>query len=91
MKVYGHPMSTCTRKVLMTLAETNTPYEFTLVDFAKGEHKQEPHTARQWDQMSGVNHSYLFFELNYTYLGGFTRRTLDLGGLGWTAGVLLEL
>ncbi len=47
MKVYGHPMSTCTRKVLMTLAETNTPYEFTLVDFAKGEHKQEPHTARQ--------------------------------------------
>lgn len=51
----------------------------------------EPHTARQWDQTSGVNHSYLFFELNYQYLGGFTRRTIDLGGLGWTAGVLLEL
>lgn len=47
MKIYGHPMSTCTRKVLMTLAETNTPHDFVLVDFAKGEHKQEPHLARQ--------------------------------------------
>ena len=27
LKIYGHPMSTCTRKVLMTLAETNTPSE----------------------------------------------------------------
>jgi glutathione S-transferase len=47
MKIFGHPMSTCTRKVLMTLAETNTPYEFVMVDFAKGEHKQAPHLARQ--------------------------------------------
>src|ERR1041384_5652520 len=47
MKIFGHPMSTCTRKVLMTLAETNTPQEFVLVDFAKGEHKQEPHLSRQ--------------------------------------------
>lgn len=47
MKIYGHPMSTCTRKVLMTLAETNTPYDFVLVDFAKGEHKQPAHLARQ--------------------------------------------
>jgi glutathione S-transferase len=47
MKIFGHPMSTCTRKVLMTLAETNTPYELTLVDFAKGEHKAEPHLSRQ--------------------------------------------
>jgi glutathione S-transferase len=31
----------------MTLAETNTPHEFTLVDFAKGEHKAEPHMSRQ--------------------------------------------
>ena len=50
----------------------------------------EPDVARQWDQTSGVNHSYLFFELNYTYLGGFTRRTLDVGGLAWTAGVAIE-
>jgi glutathione S-transferase len=47
MKLYGHPYSTCTRKVLLTLAETNTPYELTVVDFAKGEHKQEPHLTRQ--------------------------------------------
>jgi glutathione S-transferase len=47
MKIYGHPMSTCTRKVLMTLLETNTPYELQVVDFAKGEHKQEPHLSRQ--------------------------------------------
>jgi glutathione S-transferase len=47
MKIFGHPMSTCTRKVLTTLAETHTPYELVLVDFAKGEHKQEPHLSRQ--------------------------------------------
>jgi glutathione S-transferase len=47
MKIYGHPMSTCTRKVLTTLAETDTPYELVMVDFAKGEHKQPAHMARQ--------------------------------------------
>ena len=40
-------MSTCTRKVLMTLAETNTPHELVTLDFAKGEHKQPAHLARQ--------------------------------------------
>lgn len=47
LKVFGHPMSTCSRKVLMTLAETKLPYEFVTVDFAKNEHKQEPHLSRQ--------------------------------------------
>lgn len=47
IKIFGHPMSTCTRKVLMTLAETNQPHEFVLVDFAKGEHKAAPHLQRQ--------------------------------------------
>ena len=47
MKIFGHPMSTCTRKVVMTLAETNTPYELSVVDFAKGEHKQPAHMAHQ--------------------------------------------
>jgi glutathione S-transferase len=47
MKLFGHPLSTCTRKVLTTLVETNTPYELTVVDFATGEHKQEPHLSRQ--------------------------------------------
>jgi glutathione S-transferase len=47
VKIYGHPMSTCTRKVLMTLAETNQPYDFITVDFAKAEHKGEAHIRRQ--------------------------------------------
>jgi glutathione S-transferase len=47
MKLYGNPHSTCTRKVLTTLAETNTPYEFVAVDFAKGEHKAPAHLAHQ--------------------------------------------
>jgi glutathione S-transferase len=47
MKIFGHPMSTCTRKVLFTLNETNTPYELQVVDFAKGEHKMPAHLAHQ--------------------------------------------
>jgi glutathione S-transferase len=47
IKLYGSPVSTCTRKVLMTLAETSTPYVMNVIDFAKGEHKKEPHTLRQ--------------------------------------------
>ncbi len=47
INVYGHPMSTCTRKVLFTLHENATPHEFHLVDFAKGEHKQPAFMARQ--------------------------------------------
>lgn len=47
IKLYGHPVSTCTRKVLTALAETNTPHEFVVVDITKAEHKQAPHLARQ--------------------------------------------
>ena len=47
MKVFGHPMSTCTRRVLTTLIETGTPYELVVVDFGQGEHKQPAHLARQ--------------------------------------------
>lgn len=47
LKIYGNPMSTCTRKVLMTLAELGAPYDFVNIDFAKGEHKQEAHLRRQ--------------------------------------------
>jgi len=53
IKIFGHPVSTCTRKVLMTLAETNTPHEFTLVDFAKGEHKQAPPCSAPVEHLSG--------------------------------------
>lgn len=47
MKVYGDPRSTNTRKVLVTLAELDTPYEFVLVEFAKREHKDPAHLQRQ--------------------------------------------
>jgi len=45
MKIFGYPRSICTRKVLMTLAETNTPYELVFVDLDKGEHKQAAYLA----------------------------------------------
>jgi glutathione S-transferase len=47
MKVHGHPMSTCTRKVLTTLAEKQAKFEFVLVDFATGAHKKPDHLAHQ--------------------------------------------
>ena len=47
MKLYGHPMSTCTRKAMTVLAERNESYDFVLVDLMKGEHKQPDHLARQ--------------------------------------------
>lgn len=47
IKLYGHPVSTCTRKVLTALKETKTPYEFVAIDLGKKEHKQEPHLSRQ--------------------------------------------
>lgn len=47
IKLYGNPMSTCTRKVITTLHETNTPFEMNALDFMKGEHKQPAHMARQ--------------------------------------------
>jgi glutathione S-transferase len=47
MKVYGHPMSTCTRKVLATLAEKGATAEFELVDITKGQQKTPEFLARQ--------------------------------------------
>lgn len=47
IKLFGHPMSTCTRMVLFTLHETNTPYELGLVDIMTGAHKLPEHVARQ--------------------------------------------
>jgi glutathione S-transferase len=45
MKLYGNPMSTCTRKVLTVLAEHNTPFEMVTIDFTKGEHKAAAYMA----------------------------------------------
>jgi glutathione S-transferase len=46
MKVYGHPASTCTRKVLCLLAEKGASAEFVMVDIMKGAQKSEEHLAR---------------------------------------------
>ncbi len=47
MKIFGNPMSTCTRRVLMTLAEKQATYDFVTLDFQKGEHKAPDNLARQ--------------------------------------------
>jgi glutathione S-transferase len=47
MKVYGHPASTCTRKVLALLAEKGAAFEFVVVDILTGEQKSPEHLARQ--------------------------------------------
>lgn len=47
MKLYGNPMSTCTRKVLTVFAEKNAKFDFVVLDFMKGEHKGAEHVARQ--------------------------------------------
>ena len=46
MKLYGHPLSSCTRKVLMTCAEKGAAIELVGVDLFAGDHKREPHVTR---------------------------------------------
>jgi len=46
MKIYGHPHSSCTRKVLLTLAEKGQEAAFCSIDLYQGEQKSEPHLAR---------------------------------------------
>jgi glutathione S-transferase len=47
IQVYGTARSTCSRKVLTALYETNTLYELNVIDFSQREHKQEQHLSRQ--------------------------------------------
>jgi glutathione S-transferase len=47
MKIYGNPISTCTRKVLTTLAEKQATFELVTIDLMKGEHKQPAFLAHQ--------------------------------------------
>ena len=47
MRLYGHPISTCTRKVLTVLHEKGIPFEFTVVNLFEGEQKQPEHLQRQ--------------------------------------------
>ncbi|QRK09386.1 glutathione S-transferase N-terminal domain-containing protein [Archangium violaceum] len=46
MKLYGHPGSTCTRKVLTTLAEKGREAEFVLIDLSKGQQKSPDYLAK---------------------------------------------
>jgi glutathione S-transferase len=46
MKLYGHPLSSCTRKVLLTAAEKDARIDLVPVDLFTGEHKQPAHLAR---------------------------------------------
>jgi glutathione S-transferase len=45
MKIYGHPQSSCTRKVLLALAEKGGSAELCPVDLAAGRHKRREHVA----------------------------------------------
>lgn len=45
MKVHGHPLSSCTRKILVTLAEKAATAELVVVDLLMGEHRAAPHVA----------------------------------------------
>ncbi|KZV93437.1 glutathione S-transferase [Exidia glandulosa HHB12029] len=47
VKLYGSPMSTCTRRVAMVFRELDVPYELVPIDFSKREHKAIAHMARQ--------------------------------------------
>lgn len=47
MKIFGNPMSTCTRRVTTALHEKQAKFDFGVIDFSKGEHKQAENLARQ--------------------------------------------
>ena len=46
MKLYGHFISMCTRKVLLTLAEKEIKFDFQTVDLSKGEQKSPEYLAK---------------------------------------------
>jgi glutathione S-transferase len=46
MKIYGHPLSSCTRKALIVAAEKAAPLELLPIDVLGGEHKQPAYLAR---------------------------------------------
>ncbi len=46
MKLFGHPASTCTRKVLFVLNEKQAQFDYVIVDITKGEQKSLEHLER---------------------------------------------
>jgi len=47
LRLYGSPISTCTRRVAMVLHEKQVPFKLHPIDLAKGEHKAPEFLARQ--------------------------------------------
>jgi len=47
LKLFGMPMSTCTRRVAVVLVEKKVPFEFVPVDGAKAEHKSAAYLEKQ--------------------------------------------
>lgn len=47
LKLYGMPLSTCTKRVVTVLAEKKVDYELVTIDFAKAEHKSAPYLQKQ--------------------------------------------
>ncbi|KIY61439.1 glutathione S-transferase [Cylindrobasidium torrendii FP15055 ss-10] len=45
--LYGNDMSTCTKRVAVTLHEKQIPFQFHPIDFAKAEHKLPDYVAKQ--------------------------------------------
>jgi len=46
IKVFGHPASIATRRVLIALHEKNLDFELVHVELKDGEHKKEPFLSR---------------------------------------------
>ncbi|KAF8265883.1 glutathione S-transferase [Lactarius quietus] len=46
-KLFGSPMSTCTRRVALIAKERNIPYTLVPIDFTKAEHKAPSHVEHQ--------------------------------------------
>ena len=51
----------------------------------------DPSAARTMDNELGINHTYLFFELNYAWVNGFNSSTkLNLSDTAWNTGLAFE-
>lgn len=45
--LYGHPISTCSKRVITVLKEKQIPFDFVTVNFAAGEHKSPEYLKNQ--------------------------------------------
>ncbi|KAF8910478.1 thioredoxin-like protein [Gymnopilus junonius] len=63
LKLYGHPLSTCTRRVATVLHEKQVSFEIIPVDFAKGGHKSTAYLEKQpFGQVSYIDDGFILFE-----------------------------